>query len=141
MDWEIDDETLAAMGGERITITFNVAQLVPGTYVFLDADDEVITFGEIEDPEDFENRDTDPYGSTIVGPMLEPRAPARPITARTAARTATIKGSSIRPRAPVPMPDLILNEIEIDDDDNLGGPTKMGSPIQPRRPAPIRGKR
>jgi hypothetical protein len=139
------------MGGERITITLDVAELVPGTYVYLDADDEIIMRGAILDAEDAERgvplartdfggefddeEDTDPDGRTIVGPLLAPRAPA-PVPAPS--RTATTKGSPIRPRPPVPTPDQIPNEI---DDDDIGGHTTMGPLIKPRRPAPAKGKR
>ncbi len=144
MDWEIDDETLRAMGGERLTITFDVAELVPGTYVYLDADDEIIMRGEVLDAEnveeDFDEQDTDPdpdsNGRTIVGLLLTPRAPALPEPAR----TATIKGSAIRPRLPVPTPDQISNEID-DDDNDISGHTTMGPLIKPRRSAPAKGKR
>lgn len=150
MDWEIDDETLRALGGERITITLDVAELVPGTYVYLDADDEVIMRGAILDAkdiergvplartdfgeEDFDEQDTDPDGRTIVGPLLTPRTPASAKTPEPA-RTMTTKGSPIQPRLPVPTPDQIPNEID-DDDDDIGGHTTMGPLIKPRRPAP-----
>lgn len=143
MDWEIDDETLRAMGGERLTITLDVAELVPGTYVYLDADDEIIMRGAVLDAEDaergvplartdfgeedFDEQDTDPDGRTIVGPLLAPRSPA-------SARTETFKGPPIQPRRPVPTPDHIFNEI--DDDDDISGHTTMGPLIKPRRPAP-----
>lgn len=149
MDWEIDDETLRALGGERLTITLDVAERVPGTYVYLDAGDEVIMRGAILDAEDvergvplactdfgeedFDEQDTDPDGRTIVGPLLVPKTPAL-------ARAMTTKGSPIRPRPPVPMPDQIPNEIDNDDDDDIGGHTTMGPLIKPRRPAPAKGK-
>lgn len=145
MDWDIDDETLRAMGGERLTITLGVAELVPGTYVYLDADDEIIMRGEILDGtpparpdfgvEGLDDQDTDPDGRTIVGPLLEPRVPGRATTPRPS-RTATTRGSPIQPRRPVPIPDQIANEI--DDDDDIGGRTTLGPMIAPRRPAPRR---
>ena len=150
MDWNIDDETIRALGGERLTITLNVAELVPGTYVYLDADDEVIMRGAVLEPEaeietddaesgvppalpDFDDRDTDPDGRTFIGFLIEPRAPG-PATTPIPARATTMKGPPVRLRSPVPEPDQILNEI--DDGYDLGGPTEMGSPIKPRRPAP-----
>jgi hypothetical protein len=155
MDWDIDDETLRALGGERLTITLGVAELVPGTYVCLDADDEVIMKGavfepaaeaEIDDAEsgvppalpdfgdtDFDDCDTDPDGRTFIGPLMVPRVPG-PATTPIPARATTMKGPPAQLRSPVPEPDQILNEI--DDDNDLGGPTEMGSPIKPRRPAP-----
>lgn len=142
MNWDMDDETLFANGGERLTITLGVAELVPGTYVYLDADDEIIMCGVLVDDEqgvppartDFsENDDTDPDGRTIIGPLLSPRSPA---PAFKPARTSTLKGSAIKPRQPVPTPDEIRNEI--DDDDDIGGHTIMGPLMTPRRPAPRR---
>lgn len=144
MTWDMDDETLFALGGERLTVTLDAAVLVPGTYVYLDADDEIIMRGVLVDDEDLaravpfsrgdfgdENgddiEDTNPDGRTIVGPLLAPREPAR---------TATRKGPAIKPRQPVPTPDEIPNEI--DDDDDLGGRTIMGPLMTPRRPAPRR---
>lgn len=147
MDWDIDDETLRALGGERLTITLDVAGLAPGTYVYLDADDEVIMRGAILDAEDArgtpparpdfgyddnefdDEKDTNPDGRTIVGPLMAPRGPA-PIPAR----TATTKGAPIQPRRPGPAPDQIRNEI--DDDYDIGGHTTTGPMIKPRRPAP-----
>ncbi len=149
MDWNIDHATMAALGGERLTITLNVAELVPGTYVCLDVDDEVIARGVILDVEDLARRvplarpdfgdefddaeDTNPDGCTVMGPLMVPRAPG-PVTARPEpARAATIKGRPIQPRYPAPMPDQILNEI--DDDDVVSERTIMGALMKPRRPA------
>lgn len=141
MDWNIDDETLRTLGGERLIVTLDVAELAPGTYIYLNADDEIIMRGAILDAEDFargipfartdfgsdeyDDRDTDPEGCTIVGLPMTPRAPAF-------ARATTLKGIPIPPRPPVSSPDQISNEIE---DDDCGGPTTVGSPIQPRQPA------
>jgi len=145
MDWDMDDETLFANGGERLTITLGVAELVPGTYVYLDADDEIIMRGALEDREGFEQEvplartdfsgeeDTDPNGKTIIGPLFSPRGPAPVLKP---ARTSTLKGPAIKPRHPVPTPDEIRNEI--DDDDDIGGHTIVGPLMTPRRPAPRR---
>lgn len=87
-DWDMSDETMAALLGERITVTFNVAELVPGTYVYLDAEDEVLATGAMDDDQargippalaEFHEDDdgkTDPGGNTIVGPLPVPRLPA-----------------------------------------------------------------
>lgn len=147
MDWDIDDKTMAELGGERLIITLDVAELVPGTYIYLDTDDEIIMRGAILDAEDTERgiplalpdfggefdddddddeEDTDPNVCTIVGPLLVPRTPGP-------ARATTIKGSPIQPRRPALALDQILNEI---DDDENGGYTMIGPPMALRRPAP-----
>jgi hypothetical protein len=150
MEWDMDDDdTLFANGGERLTITLGVAELVPGTYVYLDADDEIIMRGALVDNEDLAHgvllarvdfgddlEDADPDGRTIIGPLLAPREPALVLKP---ARTSTLKGPAIRPRQPVPTPDQIRNEIDDDDDDDdVGGRTLMGPLMTPRRPAPRR---
>lgn len=156
MDWYIDDETIHALGGERLTITFDAAELVPEACVYLDADDEVITQGavfELEaeaenrvpsdlldfsntDFDDNDDRDTDPDGRTFIGPLMAPREPG-PVTTPIPGRATTMKGPPVQLRSPAPEPDQILNEID-DDNYGLGGPTKMRPPIPPRRPAPRR---
>ncbi len=141
------DETLFANGGERLTVTLGAIELMPGTYVFLNADDEVIMRGALVDDEDlasgaplartdFGNEDTDPDGRTIIGPLLVARRPATPIPVQ--ARTMTLKGAAIKARAPVPTPDQIRNEIDDDNDYDIGGHITMRPLITPRRPAPRR---
>jgi hypothetical protein len=164
MDWYIDDETIRALGGERLTITFDAAELVPGTYMYLDADDdEVIVRGAVLEPEaepeakveiddaesgvppallnfgdtDFDDSDDDEDTDPDGRTFIGPlMAPREPGPATTPipARATTMKGPPVQLRPPVPEPDQILNEI----DDDLGGSTEMGSPITPRRPAPKR---
>lgn len=118
-DWDISDETMAALRGERVTVTFDVAELVPGTYVYLDADDEVLAIGALDDDRhrgvppalaeflDNDDDDTDPNGKTIVGPPMTPRSPAP------------------RPAGG-------------DGNDDPDGRTTVGPLMRPRRPAPRR---
>lgn len=151
---DIDDEMLYALGGERLIITLDVAELAPGTYIYLDTDDEIIMEGTVLEPEpepepeiddaengvppalpdfgdtDLDEQDTDPVGRTFVGPPMAPRMPG-PVTAPLPARATTIKGPPVQLRSPVPEPDQILNETNDDYDRN--DPT-AGPPITPRRP-------
>lgn len=125
MDWDMDDATIAALGGDRLTVTLGIAELVPGTYVYLDTNDEIILRGALVDDADLakgvplakadfgDEEATDPDGRTIIGPLLTPRGPA---TAPVVARAATVKGSAIKARQPVPLPDCIRNEIDDDND-------------------------
>lgn len=148
MEWDMDDETLRALGGERLTVTLDVTGLVPGTYVYLDANDEIIMRGAILDAEDVapgtllagagfdEDEDTITDSRTIVGPLLTPRVPG-PVTAKLPepSKTVTVKGLAIQPRRSAPISN------EINDDDDIGGRTVIGPLIKPRRPAPAKGNR
>lgn len=139
MDWDIDDETLRALGGERLTIVLDVAELVPGTYVYLDADDEIIMQGAVLEPEaeiddtDLDDCDTDPDGRTFIGPLMAPRVPG-PATTPIPARATTMKGPPIQLWSPVSEPNQVLSET--DDSYDLDDFTEVGPLIRPRRPAP-----
>ena len=80
---------------EGMVVTFNVAELAPGTYVYLDADDEILMIGALDEsstPDEFEDsEDTDPFVSTMVGPLVGARLPAR---------ANTLTGMPIVPRPP-----------------------------------------
>jgi hypothetical protein len=115
-DWDIDDEMVG------ITVTFAIAELIPGTYVYLDADSEILATGALDDDNKDRRRkvppardgfpeddDIDSSGKTTVGPLMAPRTPA-------------------------PLPRLSANDD--DDDDDPDNRTTVGPLMKPRHPAP-----
>jgi hypothetical protein len=150
-DWDISDEMMAALRGERITVTFNVAELVPGTYVYLDADDEIIAVGVLNDDDDNDrwippapNNDDD--DNRRVPPALDEfpddgdddqRRGVPPIWEglpedvddNMAPCDRTVVGPLMRPRTPAPRP---IHDYR--NEPNRG--TFVGPPMKPRRPAP-----
>lgn len=109
--YDDDDDTvvLDPLPEEPLTVTFTIAELVPGTYVYLDSEDVVVATGALEDeplPELFardpdERNDTIPDIKTIVGPLLSPRRPAE-VLAAVPVHVDDVRGSPIKPRLPAP---------------------------------------
>lgn len=132
-DWDISDDMMEALRGERITVTLSVAELVPGTYVYLDADDEVLAVGALDDDQHREvppasdtfPEDDDDAATIIDAPRL---FPDDDLDNDLGSRTSL--GLFMVSRAPAPK----LTEI-VDDDDDPDDHTMIGPMIAPRAPA------